>query len=149
MLLDMADTQQLYELIKSIFIVIYDGDRNLMESYDLSVSRYYALYHIGKEPGMSFSQLSERMLCDKSNVTRIVKTLEKNGLVYRSPHETDGRSIRLFLTKTGKQTRNKISNDHLAYNEERFNVLAEVKQNDLFNTLSTLKANLEAQLVAE
>ena len=53
----MNDKEQLYNLIKETFLLLDDGDRRFFNRFDISVSRYYALHHIGEEPGISFSQL--------------------------------------------------------------------------------------------
>lgn len=41
------------------------------------------------------------MFCDKSNITRLVRALEDEGIVCRRPHESDGRALRLYLTDQG------------------------------------------------
>ena len=142
----MAITKDLYETLKTIFIVLDDGDRRFLGQHDLNVSRYYALYHLGEEPGISFRELSQHLLCDKSNTTRIIKHLEASGLVQRQPHETDGRSSRLFLTDRGRQTRQRIVDEHSGFNDNRFGYLPAPERSQLLNTLKMLKKNLQSQL---
>jgi len=142
----MVDTQELYEIIKEVFILLDAGDRYFLGQYDLTVPRYYALYHLGTEPGMSLSRLSERMLCDKSNATRIVKGLETRGFIYRRPHETDGRTLRLFLTPKGQKLRDEISETHITYNSNRLNAIHNIELDDLKNTLDSLKVQLGEQV---
>jgi DNA-binding MarR family transcriptional regulator len=92
----------LYDLIKETFLLLDFGDRRILEQFRLSVPRYYALTHIATEPGISPSQLSRYMFCDKSNITRLLQSLEDGGLVERRPHTQDGRVHRLFLTTNGE-----------------------------------------------
>jgi DNA-binding MarR family transcriptional regulator len=152
----MADSEYVYTLLKEIFLILddgdrqlfgnYDGDRQLFGNYDLTSSRFDALVHVGERPGLSLSELSNLMRCDKSNATRIVKGLEKDGLVHRRPHETDGRSIRLYLSETGKGLRNQIILAHRRYNQSRFGQLAEDEQAHLLESLSQLKEKLLKRL---
>ncbi len=142
----MSDVQELYEALKSIFIHLDDGDRRFLDEHALTLSRYYALFHLDSEPGLSFRELSERMLCDKSNVTRVIKILEDDGLVYRQPHETDGRSLRLYLTPAGKAASTRSSAAHVAFNHQRFSFLNSQKQSELLQTLMLVKKNLQLQL---
>lgn len=46
-------------------------------------------------------QLVARVGRDKSQITRVVKALDRKGLINRQPCERDGRVLRLTLTKAG------------------------------------------------
>ncbi len=142
----MCDKELLYNLIKETFILLDDGDRRFFRKFDLTVSRYYALYHIGETPGISFSQLSERMVCDKSNVTRIIKGLEASGFVARQPHETDGRTLRLYLTDEGTAVYHQVALAHQAYNESRLNCINEIQHESLVDGLARLNEYMRADL---
>lgn len=139
----------LYTLLKEVFLMVDDGDRRFFNQFDISSARYYTLYHIGEEPGISFSELSNLMICDKSNISRIIKGLESEGLVIRRPHETDGRMLRLFLSEEGEALRDKAMSAHQHFNQERFNDLDDTKKNDLIAGLQQLKNNLYPQLEAD
>ncbi|MFZ1396228.1 MAG: MarR family transcriptional regulator [Candidatus Promineifilaceae bacterium] len=142
----MSDREELYNLLKTTFILLDDGDRRLFGQFDLSPTRYYALLHISEKPGLSSSELSDRLLCDKSNVTRIVKGLENTGHIVRKPHETDGRTLRLYLTEKGKNVCSQISTAHQAYNNLRLNCINEISQGNLLENLSILNESLQEEL---
>jgi DNA-binding MarR family transcriptional regulator len=137
-----ADSQALYALIKEIYLILDDGDRQLFSQFDLTPSRYYALVHLGENPGLSLSELSDRMLCDKSNATRIVKGLEAGGLAVRQPHERDGRAIRLYLTEEGEQLRQQVVTAHDRYNRGRLQSLTNGGGETLLGGLAQLKRSL-------
>ena len=136
----------LYNLLKQTFILLDDGDRRLFGQYNLSPTRYYALLHILEKPGLSSSELSDRLLCDKSTVTRIVKGLENTGYILRKPHETDGRTLRLYLTEQGKAVCTEISAAHQTYNELRLSCISEISQGNLLENLSLLNDSLQEEL---
>ncbi len=142
----MDKIEQLYTLIKETFFLLDDGDRHLFSEYELSPSRFYAMVHINEEPGISSSGLSERLLCDKSNVTRIVRGLEKQGLIERRRHETDGRTLRLYLTENGLETCTQVQIALKQYNETRLNGIGEDAQNKLLENLNALNTVLQADL---
>jgi DNA-binding MarR family transcriptional regulator len=143
----MAHIDTLYALIKDIYFLLDDGDQQLFARYDLSGSRYYILFHLGEQPGLSVSQLSTAMFCDKSNITRLVRAMEEEGLVSRQPHESDGRSLRLFLTDRGATLRNRVSAAHAQLNQERFGRgVPLLEQDDLLGCLTKLQASLEQDL---
>ncbi len=136
------DQERLYNLLKEAFLLLDFGDRQLFARYDLTISRYYALYHIDEEPGLSISQLSDSMFCDKSNATRVVKGLEKDGLVKREPHETDGRTLRLFLTTNGQELLKAAATAHSEYNQVRLDRINEVLRRNLIDGLDILNERL-------
>lgn len=136
------DKERLYHLLKEAFLLLDFGDRQLFAQHDLTISRYYALYHIDEAPGLSISQLSDSMFCDKSNATRVVKGLEKDGLVLREPHETDGRTLRLFLTPNGQTLLKSASIAHNEYNQVRLDRINEVLRRNLIDGLDILNGRL-------
>jgi DNA-binding MarR family transcriptional regulator len=147
----MADAQALYSLLKEIFLILDDGDRQLLGQFELTPSRYYALIHLGNKPGLSLSELSDLMLCDKSNATRIVRGLENDGLAIRRPHETDRRAIRLFLSDDGKALRRRALTAHERYNEGRLQSMTNGGSDALLGDLGLLKQELldRALIVSE
>lgn len=142
----MSDGQEIYTLLNEIYLILDDGDRRLFSQFDLTPPRYYALFHIGSQPGISLSKLSDLMLCDKSNATRIIKGLEGEDLVYRLPHETDGRTIRLFLSQSGQEIRRKAIRAHSKYNQKRFDGEAPAEEDELRTELIQLKNHLRDRL---
>lgn len=145
----MSDTIQLYTLLKDIFFLLDDGDRRLFASYNLSVSRFYILWHLGNEPGISSRRLSELMMHDKSNITRLTQGLEAEGLISRLPDESDGRALCLYLTEVGDALRQRALAAHLAYNQHRFEFYSENEQKTVYQQLCDLKENLLVQLQSE
>jgi DNA-binding MarR family transcriptional regulator len=142
----MSDPQAIYHLLNEIFLILDDGDQRFFNRFNLTASRYYALFHLGQNPGISFSELSGLMLCDKSNITRIIKGLESSGLVVRRPHESDGRTLRLFLSEEGTRICQEASIEHHHFNEIRFEGLGQLAQDDLLSLLQRLKAALRRRL---
>ncbi len=143
----MSEREALYNLLKQTFILLDDGDRQLFGDFNLTAPRYYALLHISEKPGLSSSELSDRLLCDKSNVTRIVKGLESAGYIIRKPHETDGRTLRLYLTEQGKAICIKVTAAHQEYNDLRLNCISEISQGNLLENLSLLNESLQQELL--
>jgi len=51
------------------------------------------------------SELSEATLRDRPTMTRIIDTMERNGLVARKPASADGRGRVVWLTRAGRKLR--------------------------------------------
>jgi DNA-binding MarR family transcriptional regulator len=145
----MSDSLRLYNLLKETFILLDFGDRRLFEQFDLSIPRTYALYHIAHTPGISPSQLSERMFCDKSNITRLVQGLESEGLVTRQPHAHDGRAICLHLTPAGAALSARVGAAHEQAVEARLAGITPPSTEHLIQTLTRLNQALGQGLAPE
>lgn len=144
----MDEANNLYTVLKEIFLLLDDGDRRLLANFDLTVPRFYALLHLGDNPGLSISELSDLMFCDKSNITRLIKTLEADDLAYRRPHDSDGRVLCLHLTSKGEVLRKEVLAAHRERNQRRFNntLGTEERQKLLFwlqNVKNSLRVDME------
>ncbi|MGB8717646.1 MAG: MarR family transcriptional regulator [Rhodanobacteraceae bacterium] len=69
-----------------------------------SMSVGYILLNIDKE-GTPSTKLGPKMGMESRSLTRTLKTMEDKGLIYRSQHENDGRSVLIQLTDEGKKYR--------------------------------------------
>ncbi|NUM47338.1 MAG: MarR family transcriptional regulator [Anaerolineales bacterium] len=135
----------LYTTLKEIYFSLDNGDRRLLEGYNLSVPRFYLLKHIAENPGITLTQLSTRMLTDKSNITRLIKGIEAEGLVEKQQHETDGRALSLYITPVGQRILSEALVAHSNFTHERFAPVRE-QVNGLLANLIQVKQILDAQL---
>ena len=87
-----------------------------------------ALYR--KRDGLTMSELSRMLLVSNGNATTVVDRLEKDGLVRRTPSETDRRTIHVSLTETGLNQFEQLAAEH------------EIQVNALFGNLT--EADLDA-----
>ncbi|MEJ2746677.1 MAG: MarR family transcriptional regulator [Anaerolineae bacterium] len=145
----MGDQEKLYNLLKEAFLLLDFGDRQLFTRYNLTAPRFYALFHINQEPGISSTQLSNRMFCDKSNATRIIKSLEAEGYVTRQPHESDGRSLRLYLTEEGTAVCQQVIIAHQTYNQARLDCITDIERSNLIQGLIHLNQRLQETLTID
>lgn len=142
----MLDEARLYGLIKETFLLLDFGDQRLLEQYDLTVPRYYALYHIHRCPGLTPGELSNYMFCDKSNASRLLRSLEQAGAVERRPHESDRRSLRIFLTPTGLTLFTTAAAAHETYIRQRLGLIPAAARSQVCAILETLNEQLQEDL---
>jgi DNA-binding MarR family transcriptional regulator len=105
----------------------------------------YALLNIDKD-GTPSTKLGPKMGMESRSLTRTLKSMEDNGLIYKTQDETDGRLVLLHLTEEGKKYRDTSREVVLKLNEHIYNnvdpqkleVFFEVSQqiNELLNSSS-------------
>lgn len=105
--------------------------------YNGTMSIGFALLNINAEEGTPATKIGPLMGLETRSLTRLLKSMEEKGLIYREPDKTDRRSVRVFLTQTGKEKREKAKDTVLRFNEvvrqrisgQKLNVFFEVLQN--------------------
>ena len=78
------------------------------KGYDVTPEQWGVLNRLWEQDGLSQVDLAERTFKDKPSTTRILNLLEKKRIVVRHPDESDGRVLRVFLTKAGKDLKEKL-----------------------------------------
>jgi DNA-binding MarR family transcriptional regulator len=78
------------------------------KGYDVTPEQWAVLNRLWEQDGLSQVDLAERTFKDKPGTTRILNLLEKKRIVMRRPDKSDGRVLRVFLTKAGKDLKDKL-----------------------------------------
>ena len=78
------------------------------KGYDITPEQWAVLNRLWEEDGLSQVELAERTFKDKPGTTRILNLLEQKGIIVRRPDENDGRVLRVFLTKSGRELKDKL-----------------------------------------
>lgn len=79
-----------------------------MEKYGLKGMHHTYILNICTHPGVTQEQLAEIIFVNKSNVTRQLTVLEKNGYVKRNPDPRDGRKLLVFPTERAQKVYPKV-----------------------------------------
>lgn len=135
-----------YELIKSVYLLLDDGDQQFLSHHNLTQAQFYALLWLADGP-KTMSELSQDMLCDPSNITRVAGILERKGLITRQRDENDRRVNRLEITAVGQSLITQLHQAHETYTRDRLALLTEQEQTDLRALLQKLGDGLRQQLL--
>ena len=76
------------------------GNHYLGSEYSVTEARVF--FEIYENEGCNAAYIARGMNIDKSYLSRIIKAHEKNGYIIRKASDSDGRSLRLYLTDAGK-----------------------------------------------
>ncbi len=133
-------------MILDIYVMLDDGDRRLLHQFNLSTSQYAALQILHNTQSLRLSDIGERLLLDKSTITRLIDRLERLDLVRRLPDPLDLRVLRVVLTPQGASLRETASAAHANSLARRMNALTDDDQKQLYTLLDKLSVGLRADL---
>lgn len=80
-----------------------------LDAHGLTFNTAYALWVLDPdEPAPSMREVAERMHCTPSNLTFLATTLERQGLIRRTPAPADRRQRVVELTDAGREARETV-----------------------------------------
>jgi len=141
-----AGPLHVYQLLMEIYLLLDDADQRTLGAFGLSVAQFNVLRHLERERDCTINELSRRLFCDKSNATRLIDRLERDGLVLRERQPGDRRYVRVRLTEAGAALRARALTAHRENVQQRFAALAVLDQAQLEQLLTALRDDLHRQL---
>jgi DNA-binding MarR family transcriptional regulator len=91
-------------LIRRLQVWVFQDFIRTLAPIDISPAQYSVLVVIAANPGLSQSDLADRLGIERARLVRLLDRLERRGLTRRLPSRTDRRSHALRLTPTGQRT---------------------------------------------
>ncbi len=113
-----------------------------MRAWDLTPGRFDIINHAGLHDGATQQELANALLVTKGNVTQLLDSLERDGLIRR---EKCGRMNRIHLTDAGWQVRESVMTNHVALISEAMSSLTTEEQQTLGNLLRKLERGLKCE----
>lgn len=111
--------------------------------YQGTMSIGFALLNIHSEEGTPATKIGPMMGLEPRSLTRLLKSMEEKGLIYRKADKTDKRSVRIYLTKEGKKHRDKSKETVLRFNDAVREEIPEEKLNVFFDVVRSINQLIE------
>jgi len=87
----------------------------------------YALINIGKD-GIPATKIAPMMGMTSSSLSRLLKNMEDDGLIYRKSEKGDKRIVNIFVTPKGGKLRDRVKAVVVSFNKR---LLANISQEEL------------------
>lgn len=114
---------------------------NISRMYNMQASKFggsmaiaITILNIEKD-GTPSTKLAPKMGMEPRSLTRMIKTLQDNGVIEKRADKDDKRMVRLFLTKEGKKLRKQATNIVMQFNQK---IREEIPDKELIQCFSTL-----------
>lgn len=111
--------------------------------YQGTMSIGFALLNIHSEEGTPATKIAPLMGLEARSLTRLLKSMEEKGLIYRKADKVDKRSVRIYLTKEGKKHRDKSKETVLRFNEAVREEIPTAKLNVFFEVVQSINQLIE------
>lgn len=137
-----------YQMIHEIYVLLDDGDRRILRTYGLNTSQYAALLLLQHTDGLRLTELSSKLLREKSTMTRVIDRLVHAGYVERRSDPDDRRAQRVVLTVSGREQVRRATIAHQHSLDRRMRALSDLEHDQLHTLLHKLRTGLRAELDA-
>lgn len=137
-----------YRLFQELSLLLDHADRLVLRQFNLNTIQFNALLLLTTDEGWRLTDLSERLICERSTVTRLVDYLESEGLVARSADSSDRRSQRVTLTTAGLAKRDQALAAIEQAIGERFRVLNHEETRQMVEMQKRLRDAVSAEIEA-
>ena len=127
--------------LKIVWQTVANKYNQLVTEFGITQSIGYLLINIDEKEGTTVSQAATLLGLKSTSLSRMLRQLEKSGLIYRESNEGDKRSVKIYLTDLGKEKRhlarklvrqfNNYLNDYISENDKEYLIKTLKKINKL------------------
>jgi DNA-binding MarR family transcriptional regulator len=129
--------------IKAVWHAIARMYNQQAMKYGGTMSIGFALLNIHTDEGTPATKIAPLMGLEARSLTRLLKSMEEKGLIYRETDKNDKRSVRIRLTKEGRKNKEKAKNTVLRFNEVVHEEIDDEKLNAFFDVLKKINQIIE------
>jgi DNA-binding MarR family transcriptional regulator len=116
----------------------------LREDFDTTLPRFDLLAQLEREKqGLTMGELSSRLMVSGGNVTGLVDSLQREGLVERTPHPDDRRRQIIRLTPKGRVAFDAMTPVHEQWIDAMTAELSRAEMAELIRLLGKLKSSIQ------
>lgn len=122
---------------------------NMFKMYNQTAARFgttqatgLVLLSIAKE-GTPSTSIAPTLGLEATSLSRIIKTLEKNNLIFKKKDKHDKRVVRLFLTPEGVEKRKIAKQVVSGFNEMIMNEIPQTKLSVFFEVMNDINRVIE------
>ncbi|MFT4757941.1 MAG: DNA-binding MarR family transcriptional regulator [Vicingaceae bacterium] len=133
----MKPTETVDYHIKFLWHSISNLYNQIAQEFDLTQATGYALLNIDSKEGVAATKIAPLMGMKATSLSRMLKKMEGDNLIYKKKCENDGRSVKIHLTEKGLKKKKIARNVVLEFNEY---MLERIDQSDLKQYFETMRS---------
>ena len=99
----------------------------------------FVLININSKEGTPATKIAPLIGLETRSLTRMLKTMEEKGLIYKKADPVDKRSVRMYLTEEGKRKKEISVQSVMRFNEQVRAALTEDELTSFFGVISKIQ----------
>jgi DNA-binding MarR family transcriptional regulator len=103
----------------------------------------FVLININSKEGTPATKIAPLIGLETRSLTRMLKTMEEKGLIFKKADPVDKRSVRIFLTEEGKDKKERSINTIMDFNQQVREVVSEEDLDTFFGVFSKIQLVIE------
>lgn len=111
--------------IRKIYKAIAAFETELEKLLNMNFNEIMLLCLLSEHENLSASEISEELGLTRSNASKVIASLEQQGLLRRRVCKEDGRSMKFHLTKKGEERLSQIHCDDIQLPDELQKLIGE------------------------
>lgn len=112
--------------------------------YDITASTGFVLLNIDSENGTPATKIAPLLGLEARSLTRMLKSLEEKGMIYKQQDPNDRRSVRIFLTDLGKVKKELSRKVVKQFNNKIRDMIPESKLKIFFEVINDINQAIES-----
>ncbi|WP_052044872.1 MarR family transcriptional regulator [Candidatus Arsenophonus nilaparvatae] len=131
-----------YKFIHQTDLLLTCKIKEILSPFNLSPEQLLIMKCLWEEDGINQTIISDKLIKDKTGITRMLMHLEKKGFIYKVVPENNRRISNVFLTEKGKQLEQQLIKTSFSICEKVSYGLTEKEINNLIEILTKIQNNL-------
>lgn len=128
-------------VLKQVHAAMRTAMDEVLRPLDLTVPQYACLELLGRDPGLSNSELARRAFVTRQSMNLVVRRLQERGLLTRPDEASHGRALPTELTPDGQTVVGEASVAVRAVEQQLFSPLSPERQRRLREDLAACLAD--------
>jgi DNA-binding MarR family transcriptional regulator len=109
----------------------------------------FVLININSKEGTPATKIAPLIGLETRSLTRMLKTMEEKGLIFKKADPIDKRSVRIFLTPEGKRKKEISVQSVMRFNEQVREVLSEKELSSFFGVITKIQKVIDQIQIKE
>ncbi|MEM1137624.1 MAG: MarR family transcriptional regulator [Bacteroidota bacterium] len=129
--------------IKAAWLAISKMYNYIGADFDITHSSGFVLLNIDREKGTPATKIAPLLGMEARSLTRMLKSIEEKGLIYRKSDKNDKRKVIIFLTEEGKKKRELARQSVKYFNRKLSNQISEGELQSFFKVIEKIHYVIE------
>ena len=124
--------------VKFLWHSISNLYNQIAQEFDLTQATGYALLNIDSTQGIAATRIAPLMGMKATSLSRMLKKMESDDLIYKKKCGNDGRSVKIHLTKKGEEKKKIARKVVIEFNEYMIDRIYKSDLKKYFDTMQSI-----------